>query len=137
MENRAPGKGLLKVTGILFIIGAAIGLITGILGIIGSAALGATVGGVEGAAFAGVMVVAIIIALVGCILQLIAGIFGIKNCDKPEKSTTCIVFGAIILALSIISIIVAGFQWTSLIGIILPVLYFIGAIQNKNAQGNA
>ena len=31
MENRAPGKGLLKVTGILFIIGAAIGLIKGIL----------------------------------------------------------------------------------------------------------
>ena len=134
MENNAPGKGLLKVTGILFVIGAAIGLIVGIIGVVGVCALGAAMGGAEGAAVAGVGAVAIVIALIGAILQLIAGIFGIKNCDKPEKSTVCIVFGAIILALTIINIISGGFQWTALFGIVLPILYFIGAIQNKNAQ---
>ena len=134
--NNAPGKGLLKVTGILFVIFAGISLIGAIIMVAGGAILGAAVGGGAGAALAGVIILAVVLAFLLAILELIAGIFGIKNCDKPEKSTVCIVFGAIILALTIINIIASGFLWTSLFGIVLPILYFVGAIMNKNAQTN-
>lgn len=138
MQNQVPGKGLLKVTGILFVIFAGITLLFGLIGLIGSVALGAALGGASGAVLAGALILALVIALVVAVLELIAGIFGIKNCDKPEKSTTCIVFGTIILVLSVISMISSitsgQFQWTSIFGIALPILYFIGAVMNKKAQ---
>ena len=50
-----------------------------------------------------------------------------------DRATTCIVLGAIIILLTLINMIWAGFHWTQLFGLVLPVLYFIGAIMNRNA----
>ena len=33
-----------------------------------------------------------LIALVGSVAQLVAGIIGVVNCDKPEKANSCIVW---------------------------------------------
>ena len=148
----AKGRGFLKVCGILMIIGGAISIVVaGILGLVGGAVggalaqAGAELGEYEQAAVAtvaGASVVAAIVALVGGILELIAGIVGVKNCGNPEKATACIVWGIIVLVISIISIIlsIAGgnVQVGSLIvsiicSVALPVLYLIGAFKNKQA----
>lgn len=148
----AKGRGFLKVCGILMIIGGAISIVVSIIGLIGGGLAGAAAGalaeeGYEEIAAAaaqggGLLTVGSIIALIGGVVELITGIIGVKNCGNPEKATTCIVWGIIVLVLSIISIILtliggnvqAGSLIVSIIcSLVLPVLYLIGAFKNKQA----
>ena len=128
------GHKFLKVTGILMIIGGAFGIIAGIVAILGVSGLAALVGSAAGT---GILYMASILCLVSGIVQLIAGIMGVKNCEKPEMAQNCIVWGAIVAALSILGNILnvvagSGFSVTSLItGLILPALYIYGACLNK------
>lgn len=140
----AKGRGFLKVCGILMIIGGAISIIvTGIVGIVGYSAGSAFASEVDyatGAAVGIAVLIAAVIGLIGGVLELIAGIVGVKNSNKPEKATACIVWGFIVLALNVISLICAiaggnqsaGSIIASIIcGLALPVLYLIGAFLNK------
>ena len=34
--------------------------------------------------------------ILGSVAELIAGIIGVKKCKKPEKATSCLVFGIIV-----------------------------------------
>ena len=130
----AKGSGFLKVTGILMIIGGAISLIVAIVAIIGIAAL-VYVAGSE--INAGLLYAAGVILLVSAVAELIAGIVGVKNCKKPEKARTCVVWGVIVAVLCVagsVLTVVGGnsFPVFSLIlGLVLPVLYIVGAIKNK------
>ena len=130
----AKGSGFLKVTGILMIIGGAISLIVAIVAIIGIAAL-VYVAGSE--INAGLLYAAGVISLVSAVAELIAGIVGVKNCEKPEKARTCVVWGVIVAVLCVagsVLTVVGGnsFPVFSLIlGLVLPVLYIVGAIKNK------
>lgn len=147
---QSKGKNFLKVTGILMIIGGAITIIVAIVGLIsGIAIAGAAAATVEadyetavvGSAGASLIVVSSIIALIGGVLELIAGIIGVKNCDRPEKSVTCIVWGIIVLVLQIVSLILSfsnggGQSALTIIssiifGLAVPVLYLVGAFLNK------
>ena len=74
----------LKVTGILMIIGGAIGIIIGIIAVLGLGALAAMAGAGAGGIGA-LLVVSVILVLISPIIQLIAGILGVKNAAKPEK----------------------------------------------------
>ena len=94
----AKGSGFLKVTGILMIIGGAISLIVAIVAIIGIAAL-VYVAGSE--INAGLLYAAGVISLVSAVAELIAGIVGVKNCKKPEKARTCVVWGVIVAVLCV------------------------------------
>ena len=130
----AKGSGFLKVTGILMIIGGAISLIVAIVAIIGIAAL-VYVAGSE--INAGLLYAAGVISLVSAVAERIAGIVGVKNCKKPEKARTCVVWGVIVAVLCVagsVLTVVGGnsFPVFSLIlGLVLPVLYIVGAIKNK------
>ena len=132
----AKGSGFLKVTGILMIIGGALSIILYIIAIIGIAAL---VYLSEGELSSGLLYTAGILGLVSAVVQLIAGIIGVKNCKKPEKAKTCIVWGILVIALTVIGSILnvvggSDFSVTSLlIGLVIPVLYIIGAVKNKAA----
>lgn len=139
MENNATGSKLLKVSGILMIIGGALAIVITLLGIGGIALLVsmAEEGQLEfnaGMAWAGIA-----LALLGGVIELIAGIIGTKNWNKPEKANTCIVWGGLVAAVSIISSILTtasgqNFPIVSLLtGLVLPALYIIGAIQNRKA----
>ena len=142
--TNAKGKTLLKVMGILMIIGAALGIIVAIFAIMAAMSI-AGIGVAAGEAGVGIavgtlLIVAIIITALGSILQLIAGIIGIKHCNNPAKATTCIVWGIIVLILQIISLIFTitnGEQTTFsiitsiLFGLAVPVLYIVGAAMNK------
>ena len=126
------GRKFLKVTGILMIIGGAFGIIGGIVAMIGSGALAAVL-----ETSAGGLMLASALILASAVFQLIAGIMGVKNCDKPEKAQSCLVMGVIVAILSVSGNIISNvlgsnfniFSYAT--GLIIPVLYIIGAVKNK------
>lgn len=80
------GKNFLKVCGIIMIVfGALAFIVSGIVGLIGAiglsleAAMGESVG-------AGKVILSAIFSIVASILEIVCGIIGVKNCDKPEKA---------------------------------------------------
>ncbi len=126
----APGKGLLKVVSILFIIFGAIATIVSFLALIGSAAITAYLGDLGI-----VLILATAIMLIASVLELVLGIVGLKKCSDPEKAGLFIVTGIILCVLTLVSMIMniasAGFSAISLIGFVLPVLYIVGGAMNK------
>lgn len=128
------GSKFLKVTGILMIVFGALALILSIVAAIGLAALVAL------DLNTWQYTLAVILMLVGSIFELIAGIVGVKNCTKPEKAGTCMVWGIIVIALSVLSNVLTlvgnpdNFSIVNLLtGLVIPVLYLIGAVMNKKA----
>lgn len=132
------GSKMLKVTGILMIIGGALALVIALIAVIGIAAAASLAAGALGGGIVALAVIASILALLGGGIELAAGILGVKNWNQPAKAQSCIVFGAIIIALSVLSNILnlaSGSEFnlfTLLLGLVLPVLYLVGAVQLKN-----
>lgn len=126
------GRKFLKVTGILMIIGGAFGIIGGIVAVIGAGALAAVL-----ETSAGGLMLASALILASAVFQLIAGIMGVKNCDKPEKAQSCIVIGVIVAILSVTGNVISNVLGSDFniinyaAGLIVPVLYIIGAAKNK------
>lgn len=126
------GRKFLKVTGILMIIGGAFGIIGGIIAMIGAGALAAVL-----ETSAGGLMLASALILASAVFQLIAGIMGVKNCDKPEKAQSCLVMGIIVAVLSVAGNAISNvlgsdfniFSYAT--GLIIPILYIIGAVKNK------
>ena len=126
------GRKFLKVTGILMIIGGAFGIIGGIVAVIGAGALAAVL-----ETSAGGLMLASTLILASAVFQLIAGIMGVKNCDKPEKAQSCLVMGIIVAVLSVAGNVISNvlgsdfniFSYAT--GLIIPILYIIGAVKNK------
>ena len=140
------GAKFLKVTGILMIIFSAIALVLEIILAAGIAALG--VAAVESNVSLGTVTsaisptvwIAVVLGFVGVVAEFVAGIIGVANAKKPEKANTCFIWGVIVIAVNVISNIVmaitypAGFSvWSALSGLVLPVLYLIGAVLNKKS----
>ena len=132
------GSKMLKVTGILMIIGGALALVIALIAVIGIAAAASLAAGALGGGIIALAVIASILALLGGGIELVAGILGVKNWNQPAKAQSCIVFGAIIIALSVLSNILnlaSGSEFnlfSLLLGLVLPVLYLVGAVQLKN-----
>lgn len=126
------GRKFLKVTGILMIIGGAFGIIGGIVAMIGVGALAAVL-----ETSAGGLMLASALILASAVFQLIAGIMGVKSCDKPEKAQSCIVIGVIVAILSVAGNVISNVLGSDFnimsyaTGLIIPVLYIIGAVKNK------
>lgn len=126
------GSKFLKVTGILMIIFGAVALIFAIIALAGLGlleALGAPMG---------ILWASGILALVGAVAEFVAGIIGVKNWSKVEKAKTCMVWGIIVIAFCIISNVLTLIGYPEnfsivnvLTGLVIPVLYLIGALQNK------
>ena len=89
-----------------------------------------------------IVAVATFAPTVGGIIQLIAGINGVKHCNKPENAKKCITWGIIVIALAVISSVlevIGGGKFNVLsfvIGLIVPGLYIYGAFLNhkENAR---
>lgn len=144
--QQSKGSVFLKVSGILMIIGGVYTILfSGILGIIGYSAgtVIANSGGLTaGQAVGALTLIAAIVSLIGGILELITGIVGVKNNNKPEKATACLVWGIIVLVINAAVLIMAlagGISGvvtiiaTILGSLVLPVLYIIGAVKNKQS----
>ena len=131
------GKNFLKVTGILMIIGGAIAIITSVLSLITIITMIAVI---VYAGFSPLLAwITVILAFGGSILELIAGIMGVKYCDDPQKAKMLLGYGVIIVAICILNniiglIIGAGFSVVSLlVGLVIPILYIIGASKNMKS----
>lgn len=136
MEQTTPrGATLLKVAGILMIIGGALSVILSIVAIIGIAAIAYVA---DGSVSLGMLYASGALLVVSSVAELVAGIIGTANSKKAEKAKTCIAWGVIVAVLSVAGIVlnVAGggeFSVISLItGLALPVLYIIGAARNQS-----
>lgn len=131
------GHKFLKVTGILMIIAAAFSILAGVL-VGGLGALAAGVGAASGLTFA--YWAALFLTLVGGICQMIAGIKGVKHSKRSEKAGGLIVWGAIVAAFSVLSIVMnlvngGEFNVTSVLtGVAVPALYIYGAVLNSKAD---
>lgn len=127
------GKNFLKVCGILMIIGGGLGIIISIIAAIGAAAVQTLATAVDSSVSTGSMWAAVILAIVGSVLELVCGIVGCVNCSKPEKAMVNIVFGVLVIVVQIIALIMS-FSVASLItGFIVPALYLVGAFLNKQS----
>lgn len=132
-KTTTKGTGFLKVTGILMIVGGGISIIMGIIAALSVAALAYIAGGDSSA----LLYASVVLMLISAVAELVAGIIGVVNCKKPEKAGVCIAWGIIVAVLSVAGTIlnsVGGgtFSVFSLIlGLVLPVLYIIGAVFNK------
>ena len=128
------GTGFLKVTGILMIIGGGISIIMGIIAALGVAALAYISDGTVSSAL---LYASVVLMLISAVAELVAGIIGVVNCKKPAKAGVCIAWGIIVAVLSVAGTILnsvggGSFSAFSLIlGLVLPVLYIIGAVFNK------
>ena len=105
MENNAPGRGKLKVTGIIYTVLGALSILGSLL-ILGAGGLllasDNDVGLVLGAA-AGVFRV---LGAVSGVFYLVIGILGIRNCGRPENCGANFVLGVIVLVLVVIGLVV-------------------------------
>ncbi len=135
MEPNLKGSSMLKVSSILMIIGAGLGMIMYIITLIGTAALQTLFGSEINL---GILYLAGGIGLVSGIIQLVAGIVGVKNCKNPAKAGGLLVWGIIIVVLAIVSSILTtvggnDFPFFSFIlGLVIPILYIVGAVQLKS-----
>ena len=140
MEKKS--NGFLKVVGILMIIFGGISIVMSAIAIPVAAAAAALAAefGVGGGTF---LVLASWLVLIGGVVQLIAGILGVANANKPEKAGICIIFGALVALISILGSILAvvgggKFDIVSmLIGLAPAALFLIGAFQSKAKAGIA
>lgn len=138
MNQTKTGSTMLKVTGILMIIGGALSLVLAIIALAGFAALVGIVSAGTGANLTALLIIASIVALAGSVIELIAGIAGVKHWANPAKAQTCVTWSIVIIVLSVLSNILsmAGGSdlnlFSMLLGLVLPVLYLIGALQLKN-----
>lgn len=129
------GSKMLKVTGILMIIFGSIALIGSFITMGSISVLGAL------GASTGLLWISAILSLVGTVAEFVAGILGVVNWNKPDKAGVCIAFGVVIAALTVVSFIFSmiayseSFGFMTIIslfsGLVLPVLYLIGANNNK------
>ena len=130
------GHKFLKVTGILMIIGGALSAILGIVAVLGVAAL-AYIASAQ--TEAGMLYASTILLLVSGVVELIAGIIGVINAEKPQKAKACIVWGALVAILSVAGTILgvvggSDFSVSGLVlGLVLPVIYIIGAVKNMQS----
>ena len=130
----------LKVTGILMIISGGLGIIFGLIAVLGAGVVAAVANeiGLGQEINLSILIFASVLSLISGIVSLIAGILGVKNAAKPEKATVCIVFGILTAVLSVLGnvlTVVAGSNFSPVnlvLGLVVPVLYLIGAFQNKN-----
>lgn len=136
MVQRANGSGILKATGVLMILGGVLVMFFSILATIGIAALDMyTYGEVN----LKLVYVSSAFAFFCGLIELITGIIGVMNANKPEKATTCVVWGVIFTMLCIIGnvlFVVCGFSFILIwfgAGLILPIVFIIGGLKNRES----
>ncbi len=147
MEQK-QGSTLLKVVSIIMIIGGIIGAISSLL-VAGGAGLmtavqsnpeaqkaAAEAGGNLGVVTA-LLWIAAIFCVISAVIEIIAGVKGKKNCNNPAAAQSLIIWGVVSAVISVIGNVLfatsgVGVQVVSIIlGLVLPILYIIGAVQLK------
>ena len=148
MKEKAPGKTLLKVVGIIMVV---LGVFSFLFNLINFAAIGMIGEGELGEILEqtltaqGVTIeeyqISVYVTAAGALLNTAAGILAIANCNKIRKAGVCFICGILLLlwqlgndAYAAITSGVTVFSViTMAVGLILPLLYFWGALKNRQA----
>ena len=139
--EKSKSQKIIKVLGILCIIGAVFGLIAAI-GTFGLGAIGATqITDDEAAAGVGTVLAAGIILLLSAVFDLLEGIFSLRAAKDATKAQPLWVISIIGIVFSVISLIMSFGSGTqevlsSVCSLILSVIIFFLA-NNIKKQGNA
>ena len=134
MKNK---NSLLFVTSILMIVFGGISIILSIVAILGIASVVYLASQLGVPVDTTMLYLAGILAIVGSVAQLVAGIIGVGIKKNPAKAGKSFTWGVICLVLSVLSIILGlvggdGFDIVSiLMSLVLPVLFTIGAVKAK------
>ncbi len=132
MENRSNGSSFLRVCGILMIIGAIFSLFFAVVAVIVVKQPGSGLN-------TPIHWVSVVLAFVGSAIELIAGILGVRYADRPEKAKTCIVCGVLVILMTLLSQVISAVSGgevnflNALTGLLVPILYVIGAFKNQRA----
>ena len=112
------GQKFLKITSILMIV-------SGIIAVIAA----------DGT---GLLYASSILVTVSSVIQIIAGVKGLKACKAPETAGKCVTWGIVIAVLSIISLVIGligggDFNIINLaLNLLVPGLYVYGALKTKS-----
>ena len=132
---KKAGKILLLIGGIALIaigVWSLIGAIIGLLGVIG----GASAGGEEGAALLIAGIVAMVISGLLFVFYLLSGLAGIKVFTKgePKYINRAFIWAIVILVLNVLGLIFGGFSLSTIFGLVVDVIYIVGAFMAKLAK---
>lgn len=148
MKEKAPGKTLLKVVGIIMVV---LGVLSFLFNLINFAAIGMIGEGELGEILEqtltaqGVTIeeyqISVYVTAAGALLNTAAGILAIANCNKIRKAGVCFICGILLLLWQLgndaYAAVTSGVTVLSVInmavGLVLPLLYFWGALKNRQA----
>ena len=146
MNQNAPGRTFLKVTGILCIIYGVFLVLSSAGSIFSYVQMtsGNLTDEVEAlyeamGISASALLISIIFAVAGAVIFLLAGILGTANSRKVEKAGLCMIFGILLIAFEVVNFGYAAMTTgvtglsivSTLISLVVPVLYLWGSLKNK------
>lgn len=128
----APGKGILKIVSILYIIFGSLFALLMLLSLFLGSVLASWAGSFFGGISALIGGLLFVMFLIPAAVDLIVGIIGLKNSEVPSKAQFFIVTGIVLTALTLILLMFSFTIW-GVIMFAMPVLYIVGGYMNKNA----
>lgn len=143
MAKKAPGRTFLMVVGIFLILGGVFSAITSAMNfvMIGQEELAPILEqalqqtGISKSTYQ----TSLVILVIQAVINMVTGIIGVINNNKIEKASLCYVCGIVLIVCALINSGYAAFTGTFnifsvLLSLILPLLYFWGALKNRQAM---
>lgn len=142
MTKRAPGRTFLMVVGIFLIIGGVSAMVTSAMNfvMIGQEEFAPILEqtlqqvGISKTTFQ----ISIVLTAIQSVINVVTGIIGVANSKKIEKASLCYICGIILIVFALICNAYSAFSgafsiFSVIFSLILPLLYFWGALKNRQA----
>ena len=142
MTKRAPGRTFLMVVGIFLIIGGVSAMVTSAMNfvMIGQEEFAPILEqtlqqvGISKTTFQ----ISIVLTAIQSVINVVTGIIGVANSKKIEKASLCYICGIVLIVFALICNAYSAFSgafsiFSVIFSLILPLLYFWGALNNLQA----
>ncbi len=142
MTKRAPGRTFLMVVGIFLIIGGVSAMVTSAMNfvMIGQEEFAPILEqtlqqvGISKTTFQ----ISIVLTAIQSVINVVTGIIGVANSKKIEKASLCYICGIVLIVFALIRNAYSAFSgafsiFSVIFSLILPLLYFWGALKNRQA----
>ena len=142
MTKRAPGRTFLMVVGIFLIIGGVSAMVTSAMNfvMIGQEEFAPILEqtlqqvGISKTTFQ----ISIVLTAIQSVINVVTGIIGVANSTKIEKASLCYICGIVLIVFALICNAYSAFSgafsiFSVIFSLILPLLYFWGALKNRQA----
>ena len=142
MTKRAPGRTFLMVVGIFLIIGGVSAMVTSAMNFVMmgqeeyAPILEQTLQQVGSSKTT--FQISIVLTAIQSVINVVTGIIGVANSKKIEKASLCYICGIILIVYALICNAYSAFSgafsiFSVIFSLILPLLYFWGALKNRQA----